>query len=328
MSLAGLTACGGGARESVVAQVGRSAITERSLAHWISVMAPEHVVPDPPRYTACIARQETLGLQSFKAELVQECRRQYQALRQQTLDFLIASNWVLEEAAESGVTAPEQAVERHLKETGPPASAGGGTLEDARLRIRVQLAEAALSRLLMAHEPELTRAQVARYYRRNLRRFERPERRYIDIVERLDSEAAARKVIAEGARGRSFSTMALHESLDRQSITEVVAEKKAIVTAIFAAPLHALIGPMRLNGQYAVFEVTHIIPAVRQPLAQVQSAIEQRLLGAAQRRALSRFIPAWRSKWIARTDCQPGYVVQKCRQYRGAKAAEEPLAFN
>jgi hypothetical protein len=88
-------------------------------------------------------------------------------------------------------------------------------------------------------------------------------------------------------------------------------------------------GPVRVGRNYFVFELKEVRPLIQSPLAQVASSIRQELEAEARQRALAAFIASWRRKWIARTDCQPGFVVQKCRQYIASKtsAPENPVAF-
>jgi hypothetical protein len=128
--------------------------------------------------------------------------------------------------------------------------------------------------------------------------------------------------------GTSLSKIAIHESLDRPNIANIAPENRAITRAIFAAKPGVLVGPMLLNNLYAVFEVTQILPRVVQPLARVQSSIETRLAEEQKRRTLAKFIKTRRSKWTARTDCHPGYVVQKCKQYSGPKEPEDPFTLS
>ncbi|HEV2974447.1 MAG TPA: hypothetical protein VGX69_05560, partial [Solirubrobacteraceae bacterium] len=97
---------------------------------------------------------------------------------------------------------------------------------------------------------------------------------------------------------------------------------------IFKAPLHVLTGPIRLNNLYFVIEITRIAHPYVQSLAQERTAIAKRLTEARERRTLAAFVAAWRRRWLARTSCQPGFVVQKCRQYSGPEAAEDPLQLN
>jgi foldase protein PrsA len=325
--IAGLAASGGGARDGVIARVGGGAITEGELSRWITAMAPEHVVPDPPHYSACIARQEAVAPQSVRAELEEECQRQYRTLRQQALNLLISSRWLIGEATDSGVKVSDREVQTRLGE-GKTSLPYGIAQADVKFRIEAELSSAKIRQMLMGDEPKIAQAQVVKYYKQNTRRFERQERRYIHIVEQLQSEAAARSVMRKIMHGANLSKIAIYEPLDLSGVATASPWNRATMRAIFSARPGVLIGPMMLSGRYAVFEVARILPRVVQPLARVRGSIEERLAEEQRRRTLANFIKAWRAKWTARTDCRPGYVVQKCRQYNGPRAAEDPLALS
>jgi foldase protein PrsA len=323
----GLGGCGGDAHKRSVIRVGGHSITAATLAHWMQELSPEHAAPDPPNYTACVARRRALSPESVGVALKGECREQYRALKQQAVDLAISSQWLIGEAAGQGLKISADDVRKRLNERRRsllPKAAGAPDLE---LVVKAELAELMLRGALIEHEPRISEAQIAKQYRVDIHRFERPERRYIDIVEKLDSEVAARRVIREIGHGKSLSELALHESFERMSIADVIPNKRAIIKAIFAAKPHVLVGPMPLNHAYSVFEVTRVTPAARQPLARVHVSLERELADKQRARTLARFIKAWRSRWIARTDCRPGYVVQKCKQYRGAKRPEDPFAL-
>jgi foldase protein PrsA len=302
---ASLIGCGGGGRDRAVVRVGSDKITEATFEHWMSVMAPEHAVPDPPSYKKCIAHIAAQAPQSIAGALEEECRQRYQILRQRVLSFLISSRWLIEEASERGLK-----------------------VSAAKLDAEAQLSSARIRQALKGGEPRITQAQIVAYYQRNLERFGRRERRYIDIVERLASKAAASRALGEVVHRGTLSRIAIHEVFDKTNLDQAVPAKRAILRAIFTARPHSLIGPLPLNEKWCFFEVTRVIPAAVKPLAQVQGAVEQRLAGERRRRTLAQFISAWRRKWIARTDCSPGYVVQKCRQYSGARTPEDPVGFN
>jgi hypothetical protein len=304
----GLAACGGGEPESVVvARVGGHPITKAALARQMSAIAPQHLVPDPPRYTKCVARQEALSPQSIRALLKEECQRQYHELLERALGYMISSYWLIGEAADEGLTSRDHGVQA--------------------LTVRAQLAAVRIRQRLTANGPTVTDAQILEYYTRHMARFEHRERRYLDIVERFASAAAARNAMRMIARGQSLARFApYHEEFDRPSISDVVPKKRAVMRAIFAASPHVLVGPVALNG-YSVFEVTRITPRVLQPLAQVKGSIEQRLGGEQLRRVIVAFVARWRSKWIARTDCLPEYVIQKCKSYDGVRTTEDPTTL-
>lgn len=335
----GLLACGGGGeREAVVIRAGAGQITNASIAHWMSVMSPQHILPIPPHYTACVANQRKIKRQATTAELHQICLLQYVATRRQALAFLITSSWLTGEAADEGVKVSGNEVKRRLaqrersysskSELDQTLKAIAHTVADVELEIQAELASEKLRRKLSSEVPVVTGADITAYYRRNIRRYHIPEQRYFNIVEGLSSVRAARKMIKELHDGRSLAGTSIPESLPRKSFSDYIGEKRTIYEAIFKAPLHVLSEPIRLNNAYFLIEVTRITPAHLQSLAQVRSSIDKKLTDERHRRALAAFVAAWRKKWIARTDCSSGYVTQKCRQYTSAKMPEEPLALN
>jgi hypothetical protein len=298
----------------------------------MSALALGRMVPDPPRYTACVAYQKAL-VSSPVAELETECRREYRMLKQHALDFLISSDWLIGEAAERGSAISEQEIDRRLEEKKrsfvngevdftESLTAIGHTVADSELEIERELATSKLSRMLADSERRITEAQVAGYYRRNIRRFLVPERRYFSIVENLRSKAIARRLVREVALGKSLASKGLEESLPRPNFAEVTGLKRIIYEAIFKAKPNDVAEPVKLRNVYLVFEVTRIVPGTLRPLARVRRAIVRKLSRERQRQTLAGFIRAWRTKWIARTDCDPGYVVQNCRRYSGSRTPE------
>lgn len=123
----GLSACGGGSSsDDVVAQVGSTAITKAEVSHWMSTLAGgdfyeishKHMVPaglvsEPPNYAACAARLEAAASslsgrsKPTAAQISSKCRQLYQALRLQTLEFLISSHWLMGLYLEEGLTATD-----------------------------------------------------------------------------------------------------------------------------------------------------------------------------------------------------------------------------
>jgi hypothetical protein len=344
----GLAACGESAQKSsggsssppppIVAHVGNAAIPNATLAHWMRAMAPGHVLPNPPDYSACVAHEKAHESQP-RTQALEACAHEFQEVRQQALGFLISSQWLIGEAGAEGVPVTRQDVERRLaekKRSFPNSEAEFGeslkaidhTLADAELEIEAELAAEAIKRKLIAGEPKLSDGQIAAYYARHIQGYHIPEIRYFGIFENLDSAAQARQLMRDVAAGKSGDRTPLHEKLPRRPFGYYNGEKRTIVEAIFKAPLHVLTGPIRLNNLYFVIEITRIAHPYVQSLAQERTAIAKRLTEARERRTLAAFVAAWRRRWLARTSCQPGFVVQKCRQYSGPEAAEDPLQLN
>jgi hypothetical protein len=248
--VAGTTGCGAGG-EALVAHVGDTTITSVKLLHWMSLMAPEHLVPDPPRFHACIAHQEQLVPGSVSSELWDECRRQYRALQQRALGFLIYAQWLDGAASEFGAAVSDHDVAARLKEGRLAALPGRPSEADVELAVRAELAAVRIRHALAESEPAIGRASIRAYYTRHISDYERRELREIEIVERLPTKATAVSLIR--ARGR-LPSGAIRESINRPSAAQVSPEKRQIMRAIFTAGSHRLVGPEPLNRAWAVFE--------------------------------------------------------------------------
>jgi foldase protein PrsA len=175
-----LCGCGGGGSPSeVVAEVGNTAITKALLDHWTRIEAivlynqmptspvPKGVVPDPPRYTACVAylRATPYGLAAKKVLLTEEqlrsqCRARYQTVRQTALSFLITWNWIIGEGTDRGLTASEAVIRKRLEQVKHAEFATesafrhhlaltGETISDRLLRSKVKVFSAGLERKLL-----------------------------------------------------------------------------------------------------------------------------------------------------------------------------------
>jgi hypothetical protein len=297
-----LSACGGASPSGVAVRVGASTIGTGAVAREIAALALEGVAPVPPRYSACIAHLEQSQPGSIASVVEQECAQQYAALHTQALEALILARWL------SG-----QAGAQRLR---PAGGESPGQLPER------------LAQAVGVHEQAIGEAGIASYYAANPRRYEHPEQRYINIVEHLHSEAEARRVEHRFTPGASMESAGVHEVFAKLPASEIVPRKRAILKAIFAAAPHTLVGPLPLNDLWCFFEVSRVIPRTVEPLAQVHDEIAAQLTGERRQRALARAVAAWRRKWRARTHCSPGYVVQKCSEYRGARAPEAPLVFN
>jgi PPIC-type PPIASE domain len=301
-AVACLSACGGGKREAVVVRVGPTAVTTGALRHWIEVKAEQ-------------------GLR-------------YPVRERRALAFVIASDWLIQQANEDHLTPTAREIERRIEQnkasaaTETPELVNGTrrTVADLQFEAAAELASAKIRQALIEKQPAVTAAEIAAYYRRHRRGFLVPERRYFDI-ENLRSEAAALKVKGEVEAGRRFAMMALHEQ--RSDVPGESPGRRAIDRAVFAAKPGVLSGPVLLAdvGDHSLFEVTKIVPSGYKPFAQVRASIATRLTAERQLQALAELARSLRAKWSARTDCHAGYVVPPCRQYTGPRAPEALFGF-
>jgi foldase protein PrsA len=305
-----LGACGATSQDSPAVQVGGTAIAPATVDHWASVMAA--------------------GSPSA---------RQARALRERALELLLSARWAIGEAASRGVAASGAEVRRRVAQRNKSSFPGGAaelhgflkatgmTIEDQELEAKAELASSKLRQLILNSVPQVSDAEIAAYYERHNERFAVPERRTLLNTNRK-SAAGAEQVKREVAAGKSFATLAFPETVQLSHTLRAFRPKSHLEVVMLEAKPHVLVGPVRRRVDYFVFEVVKIVPAGHLTLAHARATISRDLIDARRRAALTKAVHAWRTAWVARTDCRRGYVVQKCRQYKGLKSPEDPLAFH
>jgi hypothetical protein len=321
--LVGLAGCGGG--RVVVVRVGDGVITKRDLEGWMAVVAPSHVVPDSPRFSACVASKSSEAGGSFGGLLRSECAREYVGLKRRALSFLIRSEWFVLELSRRGVVLPGGLERRVVGLQARGLQAAGATAADVKLKVDAELAASVLDRRLLVPRLSVSRSQELAYYRRHPESFAtRPEWRYFKVLEHIPRreavallEAARRGVMVTTTDPRFF-----REEVSRASVARSEGDFKTLHEAIFAARPHVLYGPVKFNAGYTVLEVTKVKPAEVRPFEDVASSIEKLLRNMRHRQLRVAFLDASRSRWKPATDCKPGYVVAQCRQHSGSTGPE------
>jgi foldase protein PrsA len=349
-ALVGLSACGGIPGDAVVSVDGKS-ITKDTFTHWMNVAAASSavsagskpVVPDPPKYTACIARTKAQSKPAkgqkapTEAALKSQCEQQYKSLQQEVLGFLISSSWVLGEAGSLGVKATDKEVKKQFEKIKSqqfpkPAefqkflSTSGQTVSDLLLRVKLNLLSSKIQQKIVKEKAKVTHDQIAKYYKNNPKRFGVAEKRNLLII-LTKTEAEAKKAKQEIESGKSFESVAKRVSIDPTSksnggkLPGVVKgqEEKALDTAVFAAKKNVLTGPVKTPFGYYIFEVQTITAGSQQSLKQAEASIKSQLTATQQQSALSKFVKEFKKKWMGKTDCRAGYVVADCKSYKAPK---------
>ena len=89
-------------------------------------------------------------------------------------------------------------------------------------------------------------------------------------------------------------------------------QEKALDEAIFSAPKGRLVGPVKTQFGFYLFEVTRITPGRQQSLEQSKATIRQILASENQRKALDRFGKDYQKRWREATQCREGYTTLDC----------------
>lgn len=112
----------------------------------------------------------------------------------------------------------------------------------------------------------------------------------------LDGEGAA--------KGLAVSDAEVKQALDRQFPTPTALQRFLTIT-----------------GERASDERALLRSALMATKLQQAAAARKGLTAAQQQQAVASFTEAFTKRWSARTNCEPGYVVEECRQYKGPKSA-------
>ncbi|HWF75019.1 MAG TPA: peptidylprolyl isomerase [Solirubrobacteraceae bacterium] len=322
-----VSACGSAIPGNSVAVVAGNPITARALAHWGYVAAVGQsqaspgspiIVPDPPKYTKCIASLRKIAPATIPAsELKTACVSQFT----QTLEYLVRSAWVQGQAASEGIKVSNASVMAKFNAAKNGQfktqaqfqqflTATGQTLNDILYRFRVSELATKLA----------TPAAVAAYYKAHAASYSTPERRNVRII-LAKTQARANAALAALRSGKSWAVTAKKYSVDTATkntgglLTGVVngQEPAALNSAIFAASTGKLLGPLKSPFGYYVAEVTSVSPATTEALAKATPTIKSTLAQA----ALSA--PPWEKKWKAKTTCRTGFEVVDCSGYVAPK---------
>jgi hypothetical protein len=298
----------GSASGEVVVRVGNDAISRAEVDHWASAIKRGSAVGT--------ALGQTSGTP-----------------RQRALEFLISSSWIVREVEAQGLSISKAAIQHGLRERidalpngrsefDEELSSTGQTLADAKLEARSALAVTRLRGAVAKRVPTVTDAEVRGYYVRHRQRFYLPNRRLAYLVEGTHSYAEA-LALARRVRPGSRLTRPWFRELVLE--TPEAKDRSKLVHMIFAASPGRVAGPKMFFRRWVLAVVKKLIPAGIQPLAVVRGELSKSLAVKREELTLRRFAAAYVRKWTASTSCSAGYVVQKCSEYAGALAQDNPL---
>jgi parvulin-like peptidyl-prolyl isomerase len=353
-ALAAIVAVGagcGGVPGNAVAEVDGNAIDKDQFNHWMNVAAktsgqPSATVPDSPDFKNCIAQKRKTAPKPAKGQpkttdeqLKDQCKQEYDALRDQVMQLLTSFQWIEGEAEEQGIKVSDAEVRKSFEEQKKqsfPKDADykkflkdyNQTEEDLLQRVKLQLLSDKIRDKIIKGKDKVSDAQIQDFYSKNKERFAQPERRDLRIV-LTKSEAKANEAKAALESGDSWKTVAKKYSIDEASKAQggkLPAQakgtlEKSLDQAVFKAKKGQITGPVKTQFGYYVFDVEKIQKATQQTLEQAKETIRQTLQSQNQQKALDKFVSDFQKKWKDRTECRDGYVTQVCK---GAKATPTP----
>jgi foldase protein PrsA len=347
--------CGSSVPSGAVATVGGNTITKGEFDHWYQTAAKQQaqqtgaaagpvVAPDPPDFKSCVAAKAAQPVppgtpKPTPASLKAQCKSQYATLSNSVMQFLITARWLTAEAARRHLNVSDQEVRQSFEQQKAQAfphaadyqkylAQSGQTEADILVRVKLQLIQNRLQTTITQSAAPVTAAQMSSYYGKNKQRFSQPETRDLLIV-LTSKKPQADAALAAIKSGQSWAAVAKKYSIDTASkaaggklpgVTRGQQEQ-SFDTAIFAAPVGQLEGPVKTQFGYYVFKVTKISPPSQQTLAQATPTIQSLLRSQHEQAALASFIKGFQQRYHDQTVCAKNYTVaQLCSNASAPKS--------
>jgi parvulin-like peptidyl-prolyl isomerase len=354
----GVSACGGGGVPgNSVATVGDQTIKRDTFDHWMKIIAISQAgqsnpaaakdakVPDAPDCKQCIADKKKTAAKPAKgqpepteAQFKTQCKQQYDQFEQQVMGFLIRSTWLDQEANRLKVKVSDKTITKQIDDIKKQQFAQKGsyekflqgaglTNEDVLYQQRIRELQNQITSKVTKGKDKVTDAQIEAYYNKNKSRFSSPERRDLRIVLTKDKAKAAQAKKALES-GQSWKSVAKKYSVDQASKSKGGAlpgvakgqQEPAFDKAIFDAKKGKLVGPIKTQFGWYVFDVSKVTPSKQQTLEESKASIKQILASQNQQNALKKFGDDYRNRYKKTTDCRKGYVVDDCKNAPKKKA--------
>jgi len=336
---------------NAVATVDGNSIDKDQFNHWMTVAAktsgqPNASVPDSPEFTKCIEQKRKSLPKPKKGEqptsddqLKSQCKQEYEALRDQVMQLLTSFQWIAGEAEEQGIKVTDADVKKSFdeqKKQSFPKDAdfqkflkdNGYTEADLLQRVKLDLLSNKIRDKIIKGKDKVSDAQIQDFYDKNKDRFAQPERRDLRVV-LTKTEAKAKEAKAALDSGQSWKEVAKKYSIDEASKAQGGKQpaqakgtlERSLDQAVFSADKGKIVGPVKTQFGWYVFEVENVTKASQQTLEQAKETIRQTLQSQNQQKALDAFLKDFEKKWKDRTECREGYVTAVCK---GGKATPTP----
>jgi foldase protein PrsA len=351
-----IAGCGADVPSNGVAKIGDSVITKDQFNHWLNAAAHGSAapgstvtVPDPPNFAKCVANQAKQPVpkgakKPTNAQLKTQCKQQYDALKQQVMQFLVSAEWIQQEADKQKVKVSDKEVQKQFADQKKQSfqkdadykkflANSGMTEADLIFRVKLDVISNDVRNKVIKGKDKVTDAQIATYYNKNKQRFAQPERRDLLVV-LTRTKAKADEAKAALGSGQSWKSVAKKFSIDEASKAQGgklpgVAkgqQEKAFDDAIFSAKKGATTGPIKTQFGYYVFQVTKVTPASQQTLTQTKETIKNLLKSQNQQKALNTFVTQFRKDYKNKTKCSTAYVIPDCSNAPKAKTGTTPAS--
>jgi foldase protein PrsA len=318
----------GGVPSDAVASVDGNAIPISDFNKTLKVNAAQTggVVPDPPTYTNCIANKKKTSPKLSQTALKAQCVKDWTTAKTSIMTSLVQQKWFQLEAEDRGLNVSDAEVKARfaqLKQQSFPKDADyqkflkqyNQTEADLLKLVRASMVQEKVQQEVTTI-PTPSTGQVTAEYNKNKKKYATPATRDINLVFTAD-KGKADSAKAAISNGDSWAVVAKKYSED--SVSKGNGGKfpgvtkgqfpKALDTAVFSAQKGQVVGPIKTQYGYYLFDVTKITAGSQQSLAKAAAQIRSTMQQEAQQKAQTNFQTEFTDKWRKKTKCADDFKV-------------------
>lgn len=286
------------------------------------------VIPDPPNYTKCIANKKKSSAKLSNNALKKQCEQDWETARDQIMTSLVQQKWYELEAEDRGINITDDDVQARfapLKAQSFPKEADykkflkdtGQTQQDILQLVRASMIQEKVQEQVNS-APTPSTGEVEDEYNKDKKKYSTPASRDINLVfNSSESKTEAAKQALES--GDDWKDVAKKYSQDTASKTNGgtfpgVTKGQfpdTLDKAVFSAKKGELIGPIKTQYGYYIFEVTKVTEAKQQTLKEAKTQIEQALVSERKQKSAEEFQTNFTKKWRKKTKCAELYKVDE-----------------
>lgn len=323
----------GGVPDNAVASVDGNAIPiekfNKTLVAYSTQTAGEDgdpVVPDPPNYTKCIANKKKTSKKLSNSALKKQCEQDWDTAKTQIMTSLVQQEWYELEAQDRGINISDKDVQARfepLKQQSFPKDEDyqkflkdtGQSQADILQLVRASMIQEKVQEQVNS-APTPSTGEVEDEYNKDKKKYATPASRDINLVFN-SSKAKADAAKQALANGDSWKSVADEYSQDTAS-KENGGAFPGVTEGQFPDPLDGevfkakkgqVVGPIKTQYGYYVFEVTKVTEGKQQTLKEAEPQIKQALQSERQQKSAAEFQENFRSKWRKKTKCAKLYKV-------------------
>src|SRR5512145_2153351 len=175
--IAAVLSSAGGVESGDVADVDDAGtVSEDQFNHWLTVVASQ---PQPG--------------QKKPSQPPKPGTRQYDAVKQQVMQFLVSAKWIEGEAKERGVSATDAEIKRQFEQTKDQSfpnekayqrflKTSGQTEEDLLFRVKLDVISNKIRQQVTEESQNVSDSEIEDYYAENEQQFSQPERRDLEVI--------------------------------------------------------------------------------------------------------------------------------------------------